>query len=413
MSNFAQFGLPSSLIEALERMLITTPTPIQEQTIPVALNGLDVLASAHTGTGKTVAYLIPLILKLSGTKNTALILAPTRELAMQVNVTLNQMLAGPAPFRTALLIGGAPMFKQYADLKRKPQVIVGTPGRINDHLQRGSLNLEGVRFLIIDEADRMLDMGFGIQLDQIAEYLPATRQTLMFSATMPPNIERLSKRYLNNPQRISIHASFQPAPKIKQEIVHVTIADKKNHLVKELELREGSIIVFVKTKRRADSMSRELRQLGHNTEAMHGDLTQSRREKVIRSFRAGKSRIMIATDVAARGLDIPHVLHVINYDLPECPEDYVHRIGRTGRADAEGNALSIVSPEDQYKWKEIFRMLNPEAAAQERSQSKPPHQRRSSPQKRHGSRPPYPRKNNDRPSGGRPQGAGREFNRSP
>lgn len=305
------------------------------------------------------------------------------------------------------------MFKQYADLKRKPQVIVGTPGRINDHLMRGTLNLETVRFLIIDEADRMLDMGFGIQLDQIAEYLPASRQTLMFSATMPPNIERLSKKYLQNPQRISIHASFQPAPKIKQEIVHVSIADKKNHLMKELELREGSIIVFVKTKRRADSMSRELRQLGHNTEAMHGDLTQSRREKVIRAFRAGKSRIMIATDVAARGLDIPHVLHVINYDLPECPEDYVHRIGRTGRADAEGNALSLVSPEDQFKWKEIFKMLNPEAAAQEREQGKPrpPHQRRSGPPKRYGKRPPFPFKNNKRPSGS-PQAAGREPKRS-
>lgn len=398
MSNFIQYGLPSDLIESLERMLITTPTPIQEQTIPVALSGQDVLASAHTGTGKTVAYLIPLILKLLESKHhIALILAPTRELAIQVNVTLNLILGKASPFRTALLIGGAPMFRQYAELKRKPQVVVGTPGRINDHLMRESLKLDGVRFLVIDEADRMLDMGFGVQLDQIAGYLPETRQTLMFSATLPPNIEKLSKKYLRNPQRISIHASFQPAPKIKQEIVHVSIAEKKNHLMKELELREGSIIVFVKTKRRADSMSRELRVLGHNTEAMHGDLTQSRREKVIRSFRTGKSRIMIATDVAARGLDIPHVLHVINYDLPECPEDYVHRIGRTGRADAEGNALSIVSPEDQFKWKEIFEMLYPEAASENAS---------SKPFPKRGNRPPFPRRNQN--SRGRSQGFSRD-----
>lgn len=277
------------------------------------------------------------------------------------------------------------MFKQIMELKKRPQVIVGTPGRINDHLERGTLNLQGVRFLIIDEADRMLDMGFGIQLDQIAEYLPATRQTLMFSATLPPNIEKLSKRFLKNPQRISIHASFQPAPKIKQEILHMAQAEKKEHLMRELAQREGSIIVFVKTKRRADSMSKELRLRGHNTEAMHGDLTQNKREQVIHSFRKGKSRIMIATDVAARGLDIPHVLHVINYDLPECPEDYVHRIGRTGRAEAEGNALSLISPEDSDKWHAIFKLLNPEAAKQQ-SQSpkktKPPFKHKKRPFRR-------------------------------
>jgi ATP-dependent RNA helicase DeaD len=382
MSNFTQFELPSTLIEALERMLITTPTPVQEKTIPVALKGFDLLASAHTGTGKTVAYLIPLILKLLESKQQmALILAPTRELAIQVNNTLQQMLSKPALFNTALLIGGAPMFKQYSELKRKPRVIVGTPGRINDHLTRGSLDLEKVGFLIIDEADRMLDMGFGIQLDQIAEFLPETRQTLMFSATVAPNIEKLSKKYLKNPERISIHASFQPAPKIKQEVVHISQAEKKNLLTKELEQREGSIIVFVKTKRKADTMSKELRGLGHACEAMHGDLTQNRREKVLRSFRSGKNRIMIATDVAARGLDIPHILHVINYDLPECPEDYVHRIGRTGRADAEGNALSFVSPDEQSKWKEIFKLLNPEAKDQE-------NQKHSKPQKPYAKRPP-------------------------
>ena len=366
MTNFRQFDLPSALVESLERMQITAPTPIQKETIPIALQGLDILASAHTGTGKTIAYLIPLIMKLSASQqHSGLILAPTRELAMQVHQSLNKILGGSTPFRTALLIGGASMFKQLGELKRRPQLIIGTPGRITDHLMRGTLVLNTTRFLVIDEADRMLDMGFGVQLDKIAEYLPSTRQSLMFSATLPPNIEKLSKKYLNNPQRVSIDTSLQPAPKIKQEIIHTSVFEKLAQLMKQLDEREGSIIVFVKTRRRAESLSKELKQHGHSTESMHGDLPQRRREQVIHTFRTSKCRIMVATDVAARGLDIPHVMHVINYDLPECPEDYVHRIGRTGRADAEGNALSLVSPEDGRKWKEIYRMMNPQAPRQQ------------------------------------------------
>ena len=256
------------------------------------------------------------------------------------------------------------MFKQLIELRKKPQIIVGTPGRINDHLERGTLNLSTTSFLVIDEADRMLDMGFGVQLDRIAEYLPKTRQTLMFSATLSTNIERLSKKYLNNPQRVSIDTSLQPAPKIQQESIHLKVMEKMTHLLQQLDRREGSIIVFVKTRRKAESLSKELRHHGHNTEAMHGDLNQRRRELVIHGFRIGKSRILVATDVAARGLDIPDVMHVINYDLPECPEDYVHRIGRTGRAGAEGFALSFISPEDGGRWREISRVLNPQAIQQ-------------------------------------------------
>lgn len=360
MSDFLKFGLAAELIKSLERMNILRPTPIQEKTIPLALNGLDVLASAQTGTGKTVAYLIPLIMRLTQNKqDSALILAPTRELATQVQQALNQMIGFDSSLKSALLIGGTSMFKQFNDLKRKPRIVVGTPGRINDHLQRRSLVLNTTKFLIIDEADRMLDMGFGIQLDQIAEHLPKKRQTLLFSATFPPNIQRLSERYLQNPERVSIDETVQTAPKIQQEIIHINHAEKKSQLLKQLNDRQGSIIVFVKTKRRADLLSRELQEMGHNTEAMHGDLPQRHRDRVIRSFRSSKSRIMVATDVAARGLDIPHVMHVINYDLPECPEDYVHRIGRTGRAGAEGFALSFVSSEDRQKWKAIDRMLNP------------------------------------------------------
>jgi ATP-dependent RNA helicase DeaD len=358
MTNFTQWELPGALLESLERMGITVPTSIQQETIPLALKGLDILASAQTGTGKTVAYLIPLIQKL--TKNPhepALILTPTRELAMQVHQTLLQM-AG-AKFKAALLIGGASMSRQFADLKKKPLVIVGTPGRINDHLERRSLNLNATRFLVIDEADRMLDMGFGVQLDRIAKHLPEARQTLLFSATYLPNIAKLSDRFLTDPQRVAVDTNNQAAPKIQQDVIRVSQSAKKTELLKQLDQREGSVIVFVKTRRRAESLSKELREARHNAEAMHGDLRQSRREKVIRAFRTSKSRILVATDVAARGLDIPHVMHVINYDLPECPEDYIHRIGRTGRAGAEGFALSLISPEDNFRWKAIERLLNP------------------------------------------------------
>lgn len=373
MTTFSQFGLPELLVASLERMQITTPTPIQRETIPIALEGQDVLASAQTGTGKTIAYLIPLIVKLANDKDSgALILAPTRELAMQVHQSLNQILGNRPLYRSALLIGGAPMFKQMQDLRKRPRVIVGTPGRINDHLQRGSLSLDLTRFLVIDEADRMLDMGFGIQLDRIAEYLPAERQTVLFSATFPPNIEKLSQKYLQNPKRIAIDASIKPAPKIKQEMIEARTSEKRQTLFSQLTTREGSVIVFVRTKRRADSLSEELKEEGHNASAIHGDLRQNRREHVIRAFRSGKSRILVATDVAARGLDIPHVMHVINYDLPECPEDYVHRIGRTGRADAEGFALSFVSPEERHLWKAIQRLLNPGESTPYDADSPPP-----------------------------------------
>lgn len=359
MKNFSQFGLQNSLLKALERMQLTTPTPIQDATIPLALSGLDILASAQTGSGKTIAYLLPLIHKLlHHQEHCALVLTPTRELATQVHTVLNQVLAGTNPFKTALLIGGAPMNKQINALRRNPRLIVGTPGRINDHLSSGNMRLHNTRFLIVDEADRMLDMGFSVQLDQIAEYLPEVRQTLMFSATFPPNIERLSQKHLKNPHRITIASHGENAPKIDHQILRTKGSEKFNELLKQLEQREGSVIIFVKTKRGADNLSRKLKDHGQHASAIHGDLSQSRRDKVIQSLRNNMTRIMVATDVAARGLDIPHIMHVINYDLPQCPEDYVHRVGRTGRAGAEGHALCFICPEDNQKWRAIAKLMN-------------------------------------------------------
>ena len=418
MTDFKQLGVPSELVTALERMKITVPTPIQEAAIPPALEGLDILASAQTGTGKTVAYSIPLIMKLGNNPgSTALILAPTRELALQVQTTLIEILGRASNFRTALLIGGAPMFKQIKDLKRRPQLVIGTPGRIYDHLERGTLNLDSTGFLIIDEADRMLDMGFQIQLESIVEYLPANRQTLMFSATVPSNIERLSGKYLRDPKRITIGSMTLPVPKIKQETLHTTNAEKFPQLLKELEEREGTVLIFVKTRRGADRLSRDLCQKGHAADAIHSDLPQRRRDRVIEAFRNRKNRILVATDIAARGLDIPHLMHVINYDLPQCPEDFIHRIGRTGRAGAEGSALCFISPEDGRKWRAICLLMNPKGTPPSvssersrprggRSNNRPSRGFGERPRGRFGDKPSggfnkrFDDRSNDRPSGG-------------
>lgn len=361
MTTFIELGLPASINSSLERLKITVPTPIQTATIPKAISGIDLLASAQTGSGKTIAYLLPLLLHvMNHPESGAIILTPTRELAAQVHQQVIKLTEGLIPMKTALLIGGAPMHNQIVSLKKKPRLIVGTPGRINDHLERGSFKLKDTRFLVIDEADRMLDMGFGIQLDRIAEYLPEKKQTLMFSATVFPSVEKLSQKYLKNPERISIESKPESQPKIKQEMVQTTVSEKFATLQKQLTEREGTIIVFVRTKRSAERISKELFKQGHSADSIHGDLPQRRRERVIHAFRSKKIRILIATDVAARGLDVPHVMHVINYDLPECPEDYIHRIGRTARAGAEGNALCIVTSEDGYKWKAISRLIDPE-----------------------------------------------------
>ncbi len=356
--NFNDFGLPEELLKALTRIQFLKPTPIQAKTIPLALAGHDVLGSAQTGTGKTGAFGIPLIAQLMARPEAAaLILTPTRELAAQVASALHEMIP-VGEIKTALLIGGEPMPKQFKQLQQRPRLVVGTPGRVNDHLKRGSLKLHNARFLVLDEADRMLDMGFGIQIETILKRFPAERQTLMFSATIPNAIVKLSGKYLKNPQRIAIGSSRTPVLKIQQEMVRTTSEQKYTHLLAELEAREGSVLIFVKTKfgtqRLADKLCRGI----HEAQAIHGDLQQRRRDRVIRSFREKKYRILVATDVAARGLDIPHIAHVINYDLPQCPEDYIHRIGRTARAGANGAAVNLLTPEDNAKWRAIHRLIH-------------------------------------------------------
>jgi superfamily II DNA/RNA helicase len=270
-----------------------------------------------------------------------------------------------------LLIGGEPMSKQFHQLKNRPRLIVGTPGRINDHLKRGTLRLNDTCFLVLDETDRMLDMGFGVQLDAINAHLTAPRQTLMFSATMPKNIQKLSAKYLKDPIRIQMGSTEAPAANVTQEHVRVSEGDKYARLLTELDQRSGSVIIFVKTKHGADRLADKLCRDGHEADALHGDLRQSKRDRVIADFRKQDYRVLVATDVAARGLDIPHIEHVINHDLPQSPEDYIHRIGRTARAGAKGSALSFLSPQDGPKWRAIQRLIDPDFKDEERGPRQP------------------------------------------
>ena len=356
MTTFKSLGLSDTLTNALKNIHITVPTPIQTQAIPEALAGHDVLASAQTGTGKTMAYALPLL----ATDENSLILAPTREIATQVEKSIRQLLPKKEGFHTALIIGGESMGKQLFALKKHPRMVIGTPGRVNDHLKRGTLKLGNFSKLVLDETDRMLDMGFSEAIDDILKHLPQKRQTLMFSATMPSMIVKLSQKYLIDPKHIEVGSRTEPTAQVKQESIRLGNDEKFSKLLHELNEREGSAIVFVKTKWLADQLAEKLQKNHHEAEAIHGDLRQRKRDQVIRAFRSEKIRILVATDIAARGLDVPHVMHVINYDLPQCPEDYIHRIGRTGRAGAEGFALSFISRDDEYQWKRIQKMIGGE-----------------------------------------------------
>lgn len=360
MNNFDGLHLQPALLHALAAMNFKTPTPIQAAAIPPALEGHDILGTAQTGTGKTGAFGIPLISHLlNNPDDHALVMTPTRELATQVMATMHQLIGKKTRINSALLIGGASMFNQFEQLRKSPRLIVGTPGRITDHLLRKSVSLSSTRFLVLDETDRMLDMGFGIQIDRILSFIPKERQTLLFSATLPKNILKLSGQYLTTPVRISTGNTNAPAALVKQEKIEVSESEKYSILLNEIEKREGTIIVFVKTKSGADRLAKKLRTQNHSADAIHGDLRQNQRDRAIKAFKNYETRILVATDIAARGLDIPHIETVINYDLPQVAEDYIHRIGRTARNGAEGVAVSLVTHEDGKKWHAIYRLLNP------------------------------------------------------
>ncbi len=362
MQKFSDLSISLLVLDAIKKLKLIKPTAIQKISIPLALEGNDILGTAQTGTGKTYAFGIPLINHLTLDKESyAIILTPTRELALQVSSALKDLTSMENIIDTAVIIGGDSIQKQLKQLK-KARLVVGTPGRIHDHIRRKSLKLSKFNFLVLDETDRMLDMGFVDEIKSIIEKLPS-HQTLLFSATLPKKISDIAKNFMTNPQRVNVGEENTPLTNIKQEIKNVKQKDKFEHLKLELLEINGSVVLFVKTKRSADKIALKLRKDKFNAEAIHGDLRQSKREKVIQKFRKNRLQILVATDVAARGLDIPHIEHVINFDIPQNPEDYIHRIGRTARAGAKGRALTFLTDGDKKNWNAIGKLINPNAHA--------------------------------------------------
>jgi ATP-dependent RNA helicase DeaD len=361
VSSFNEFSLSDCLLKALEHMKFTLPTPVQEKTIPLATSGADLIASAQTGTGKTAAYGIPLVeALLSDQKAQALVLAPTRELADQILNALRQLSAYCPRFGSVLLIGGQSMYRQRQELLRKPRIMVATPGRLVDHLRTQPGLLSNASYLVLDEADRMLDLGFRPQLEVIRKTLPLHRQTLLFSATFPADIAQLAREWTQNAQRVSIGPVSRPADDVTQDVVQAGSEEKNDLVLSEVEKRQGAVLVFARTKRRTDRLASFLRARGVAVCRIHGDRSQNQREEALNGFRKGKFRVMVATDIAARGIDVPQIEHVINFDVPVVAEDYLHRIGRTARAGRAGRSLCLVTPEERGLWRAIERLLGGE-----------------------------------------------------
>jgi superfamily II DNA/RNA helicase len=357
VKSFQDLKLPSALSKALEQMEFLVPTPIQAEAIPVALTQQDLLASAQTGTGKTAAFSIPLIVSLlKNPQQKALILVPTRELASQVSEVFSDLTQFLPELKPNVLIGGVPFQRQKKIFKKNYRVLVATPGRLVDHLKQRSLNLNQFSLLVLDEADRMLDIGFAPQLNEIFNYLPKVRQTLMFSATFPPAIQKFAEKYLTKPAKVAIGPTSQVKTEIEQKVIELEPQQKNDTLLDALNEREGSVLIFARTQSRTDRLSRYLESYGVSVTRIHGGRTQGQRNRALSGFRSGEYRVLVATDIAARGIDIDHVAHVINYDLPQVAEDYVHRVGRTGRAGRTGCALSLVTREDRLIWKNILRL---------------------------------------------------------
>ncbi len=349
-SKFAKLGLDPQLLQALAKKGYTDPTPIQEQAIPVLLEGRDLIGQAQTGTGKTAAFSLPLLQRIDARVRTvqALILAPTRELALQVSEALATYGAGIGKLRVLTVYGGAPIYKQLKSLERGVQVVVGTPGRVMDCMERGALKLDDVQCVVLDEADEMLRMGFIDDVEWILGKTPDTRQTALFSATMPPEIKRVARKYLRKPEHLALQTKTKTVAKIEQRCLFVAHRQKFDALARVLESEPTeAVLIFARTKVGCNELAENLRVRGFAASALHGDMNQAQREEVVRLMKAGRTKIVVATDVAARGLDVDGVTHVINYDLPMEPGTYVHRIGRTGRAGRKGVSLLFATPRER------------------------------------------------------------------
>ncbi len=375
MDNFLNLGISKEILFNLKSLNLVKPTPVQQRAIVPGFEGKDILAIANTGTGKTAAFGIPIIQRLNENKSlSALILSPTRELSIQIGKHLRELMGKNINIKSAVLIGGDSMKKQIELIKKKPRIIIGTPGRIYDHINRKTLNLKSINILVLDETDRMLDLGFIQQIQKIINFLPSKKQTLLFSATLPKNIRNISTKYLFNPVNISVEKKEKILQNINHNTLNINQGEKYNKLLQELDTREGSVIVFMKTKHSSKKIYLKLLKDGQSVNTIHGNIRQNKRINILNKFRNQKFRVLVATDIAARGLDIPHIEHVINYDLPQRTEDYIHRIGRTARAGKKGSALSFISENDKKIWKMISKLINPNIEDKEifRKKSKTP-----------------------------------------
>lgn len=356
---FSKFGLSPAVMDGVRAAGYVDPTPIQLRTIPLILAGEDVIGSAQTGTGKTAAFALPILSKLGepARRTRALILEPTRELAAQVETAFRDY-ARFTKLRVAVVFGGVAYGRQTQALKDGTDIIVATPGRLLDHLQQGTGNLQHVEFLVLDEADRMLDMGFLPDVKRILQKIPRERHTSLFSATIPPEIDGLIQWAMKNPQTVEIGVRRSPAETVKH-VVYPVAEDQKTDLLRALldSVNYDSVIVFCRTKNRADRIGHMLKKNSHAVAILHSNRTQRERQQALEGFRAGRYEVLVATDIAARGLDIEDVSHVINFDVPQHPEDYVHRIGRTGRAQATGDAFTLMVAEDSKHMMAIERFI--------------------------------------------------------
>jgi ATP-dependent RNA helicase RhlE len=362
--NFSQLGLADAQLRVCESLGYSNPTPIQIKCIPLILNREDVIGCAETGTGKTAAFLLPVIHNLSAQNRPGirvLVLAPTRELALQIQKNyseLNHLKSN----RSVLVIGGANIRTQIAEVRRKPTIVIATPGRLQDLKERGVIDFSSVEVLVLDEADRMLDMGFLPAIRKILAMLPVKRQTLLFSATMSPTIESLARSTMRQPKLIEVNPRGRAAQMVEQTAYAVSLENKTALLLNLLEHENekellAKVLVFTRTRRGSERLSHILKARNHKVNRIHADRSQPQREAALRDFREGHTRVLVATDIAARGLDVDAVSHVINYDVPDAPEDYVHRVGRTGRAGKQGKAITIVTPVDELSMRAIERLI--------------------------------------------------------
>ncbi len=354
--SFYGMGIAPKILEVLDSMKFTVPTPIQHKAIPIGIEGKDIIGIAQTGTGKTLAFAIPIIQRLAQAKGRCLVLVPTRELAIQVDETF-QKLTPLFGIKTAVLIGGASMHLQLQALRRNPRVIIATPGRLTDHMNQRTILLADVNVLVLDEADRMLDMGFLPQIEQILKYIPKTRQTMLFSATIPAEIVKIAAIHMKLPVHTEVAPSGTMAERIVQELFIVKHDSKRQLLEKVLRQYHGSVLLFSRTKRGAAKIVRLIRGMGHNAAEIHSDRSLGQRREALEGFKRGKYRVLVATDIAARGIDVTGIELVINYDLPEDAENYVHRIGRTARAGHEGRAISFATPDQGDDVRNIEKLI--------------------------------------------------------